>query len=418
MKSRQLSITVAVLATLAISPYAQAASVQAVSGDAKIMNTLGKTYIHSRHTGTMPYWGPCYRCKSKIEDVPTCNSSEEHQVLATWTNSGDSSCGGYETDTFTAETECSTSGQVILDLVNTSYDPASTTSTHYGITVPIAYSGSSDVNQQAVFGGGNTCSQNFDWYPTYSIHGDDADGTFNGSVSFGNYLSPSQYYQSPSFPIVFQNYEEVKVKKCKEYPPTSSECAVPPPASQTSLPVYSWNCDTQETGWNADVCSNASISESNAEWIFGAADGDTGTAQSGYSVMQSQYVNPTSDPMPATLVFAADNYGWVWINGQQVAFTKGFSQLSSVNITLAPGTNTIDFMVMNAPDSPSTDPNEFANPSAGILAITNSSGENIMGSNSGEWVLEQNPPSTPDPSPSSLLSGTGYTAQNCYDGGC
>jgi hypothetical protein len=160
------------------------------------------------------------------------------------------------------------------------------------------------------------------------------------------------------------------------------------------------------------------ISGNSAEWIFGANDGLSGTAQSGYSVMEAQYDNPTNLGMPATLTFAADNFGWVWINGQQVGYTAGFSTLDTVSITLPPGMDTIDFMVMNDPNAPVSDPSEFQNPAAGILAISNSSGQALIGTNDTNWYLVDNPPAAPVPSPSSLLAGTGYTPQNCAAGGC
>lgn len=412
------SVRLAVLlATMAIAGPADAASVTAVSGDAHIMATLGKPYIHSRHVGTMPYWGPCYRCTTKEEPEASCKSGKTH-VLATWTSSGDSTCGGYESDTFTAYTECSGSA-VDLYLRNNSYNPADTTGKmYYNATVPISMGGSygNQVNMQAVFGGGNSCSQDFDWYPTYAITGDDTDGTFNGTVTFGNYLSPYQYQQSPSFHIIFQNYKLVSVRVCKHYEPTSNECATPPPQSEVNPPVYGWDCNLSAQGWGGSSICNGAGSE--AQWIWGASDGATGTSQSGYSVMQATFTNPTDLAMTATMAVAADNYGWVWINGQQVAFTQGFTTPQIDTIDLPPGKDTIDFMVLNYPNSPASDPSQNANPAAGILSITDSSGQPLLSTNSTNWTMIQNPPATPDPSPQSLLSGTSYTPKNCYDGGC
>lgn len=410
------------LQTSVLPTEAQAASVYGIAQNDLQMNTLGTPYIHSRHTGTIPYWGPCYRCTTQMVSEPACTPGSPAQTLAQYTLSGYSSCGGFESDSFTATTQCA-NGAVQLVLTNNSYNPADTTGKqYYSATVPIAIpnggSFGSSVNMQAVFGGGNGCSQNFDWYPTYAITGEDVNGTFNGSVTFGNYLSPGQYQQSPTFPVVFQNYKLVAQTTCQQYAPTSSECQTPPPASQTNLPVYQWACDTAENGWNSGVCGNSAISTSGAEWIFGASDGIDGTAQAGYSVMESQYENPTSLPMPATLTFAADNFGWVWINGAQVGYTTSFSQLTTESVSLPPGTDTIDFMVLNYPNSPTSNPNEFQNPSAGILAITNGSGQVILGTNDTDWYLVENPPSAPNPSPASVISGTGYTPQNCAAGGC
>ncbi|ACK78025.1 hypothetical protein JKG41_09935 [Acidithiobacillus sp. MC2.1] len=411
------------LPAVGLSDTAQAASVYGIAQDDLNMNTLGTPYIHSRHTGLMPYWGPCYRCSTQMVSEPACTVGTPPVTLASWTNSGNSSCGGYESDSFTASTQCSTSGVVQLVVTNSSYNPADTTGkVNYGVTIPLSIPNGgnygSAVNMNDVFGG-NNCSQNFDWYPSYAVTGEDVNGTFNGTVTFGNYLSPSQYAQSPSFPVVFQNYKLVAVRTCHQYAPTSSECQTPPPPTQTNLPVYQWACDIAESGWQpGGICSNSLISGNGAEWIFGANDGLSGTAQSGYSVMEAQYDNPTNLGMPATLTFAADNFGWVWINGQQVGYKAGFSTLDTVSIMLPPGTDTIDFMVMNDPNAPVSDPSEFQNPAAGILAISNSSGQALIGTNDTNWYLVDNPPAAPVPSPSSLLAGTGYTPQNCAAGGC
>lgn len=423
MKSRKLATFV--LATVfQFYGQVQGASVYGITHDDLEMNTMGEAYIHARHTGLMPYWGPCYRCKTQVVSEPTCTVGTQQHTLAEWTSNGYSSCGGFESDSFTAYTQCTGSGVVQIVLQNNSYNPADTTGKdYYSATVPIAVPNGGNygtsVNMQAVFGGGNNCSENFDWYPTYAITGEDVNGTFNGTVTFGNYLSPGQYQQSPTFPVVFQNYKEVDKRVCKQYAPLSTECKTPPPASQTNLPTYAWACDTSENGWQpGSVCTNSAIQNSGAQWIFGADNGLSGTAQSGYSVMQTTYVNPTNLAMPATLTFAADNFGWVWINGQQVAFTNSFTRLDTVQISLPPGKDTITFMVMNDPNSPSSNPNEFLNPSAGILAITNGSGQTIVSTNDTNWYLVDNPPSAPIPSPSSLLAGTGYTPVNCASGGC
>lgn len=426
MSTRRTALSIALLmasAGIILPAPALAASVYGITGDDLQMNTLGQQYIHSRHTGLMPYWGPCYRCTTQVESEPTCTPGTQNHVLAQWTNTGNSSCGGYESDSFEAYTQCTNSGIVQIVLQNNSYDPnASVGQKNYGATVPIAVPQGGNygqsLNMSSVFGGGNSCSQNFDWYPTYGITGEDVNGTFNGTVTFGNYLSPSQYEQSPTFPVVFQNYKLVSVRTCQQYAPTSTECKTPPPASQTNQPTYAWACDTSENGWQpGSVCTNSAIQSSGAEWIFGSNTGISGTAQSGYFVMQARYDNPTSSTMPATLTFAADNFGWVWINGEQVGYTDTFTTLTTEAISLPPGEDTVDFMVMNDPNAPSSDPTEFENPAAGILSITNSAGQTILATNDTDWTEIDNPPTNPDPSPQSLLPA-GYTPQNCAAGGC
>ncbi|EGQ64005.1 conserved domain protein, putative [Acidithiobacillus sp. GGI-221] len=98
-----------------------------------------------------------------------------------------------------------------LVITNNSYNPAdSTGKINYGINIPLTVPNGGNygtqLNMNDVFGG-NNCSQNFDWYPSFGITGEDVNGTFNGTITFGNYLSPSQYAQSPTFPVVFQNYK-------------------------------------------------------------------------------------------------------------------------------------------------------------------------------------------------------------------
>jgi hypothetical protein len=220
------------LPTASLSTTAQAASVYGIAQNDLQMNTLGTPYIHSRHTGLMPYWGPCERCTTQMVSEPACTVGSQPQTLATWTNAGNSSCGGYESDTFTATTQCSLSGVVQLVITNNSYNPADTTGkVNYGINIPLTVPNGGNygtqLNMNDVFGG-NNCSQNFDWYPSFGITGEDVNGTFNGTITFGNYLSPSQYAQSPTFPVVFQNYKLVSVRTCKQYAPTSTECQTPP----------------------------------------------------------------------------------------------------------------------------------------------------------------------------------------------
>lgn len=239
MKKNTLLLAIYIgLQSAAIPFNAQAASVYSITGDDLKMNTLGSEYIHSRRIGLMPYWGPCYRCPTTLESEAACTPGTEH-VLAQWTSSGYSSCGGYETDSFEAYAVCENSGIVKIVLQNNSYDPnASVGQKNYGATVPIPVppggSYGQSVNMNSVFGGGNSCSQNFDWYPTYGITGDDVNGTFNGSITFGNYLSPGQYEQSPTYHVAFQNYKLVPVQICKDYSPTSSECQIP--YANTSIP--------------------------------------------------------------------------------------------------------------------------------------------------------------------------------------
>lgn len=427
--------TTAAPAAPTASTYSGAASVGQVGEDVLNMDNMGEPFIHSRHTGTMPYWGDCYRCYSQQVSQPECQPGTPAQQLAEWSSSGDSSCGGTETDTFVVSAVCEQNGQVELDILNTSQNPAATVSQKtytMDVTIGLGQSGVTSFQSNAsnsctgqttgtvdftCSSGSNSCSQGFDWYPIFSVSGATNNGTFVGSVSFGNYLSPSQYQSSGAIGVEYSEYATVNEMVCQHYPPGSAQCNTV--NQQPTLPVYQWACDTAENGWQpGSLCANSLVSANGSEWIFGAPDGANGTAQSGYSVMQAQYVNPTSLSMPATLAFAADNYGWVWINGTQVGFMGGFGSPQTDPVVLPPGTDTIDFMVLNYPNSPPSDPKEYANPAAGILAISNSSGQPLIGSNDNEWNLVDNPPATPNPTPTSLIGSTGYTPQNCATGNC
>ena len=85
MSTRRTALSIALLmasAGIILPATVQAASVYGITGDDLQMNTLGSQYIHSRHTGLMPYWGPCYRCTTQIESEPTCTPGTQNHVLA------------------------------------------------------------------------------------------------------------------------------------------------------------------------------------------------------------------------------------------------------------------------------------------------------------------------------------------------
>jgi len=409
-----------------------AASVTSVSSDALGMQQLGQPYIHSQYAGSMPYWGPCERCQEEPVNVPSqmCTTDTQGVPLAQWTSSGQSSCGSYEEDTFEALAQCTNNGQVGLEILNTSYDPgASVSQKNYSLSALFTLDNglqnvtgsaagsctgntSGNVNFTCNYGG-NSCSQNFDWYPVITVTGDANDGTFVGTVTFTNYLSPSQV-QSKTFNISFSNYKTQEQLVCQQYYPTSSECMdTSNVLGEENSPTYQFPC-TSELGWANPYCT----SELNgAQFIFGAPDGESGTAQAGYSVMQATYDNPTSVNMPATLNFAADNYGWVWIDGSQVAFTQGYNSVDSENVLLPPGNVTITFLVMNYPNCAAGATSCPANPAAGILTLQNTAGQTLLSTNSNLWTLIQSPPTPPNPSMQSLLP-PGYTPVNCFDNTC
>ncbi len=416
-----------------IPATAFAASVTTISSDALAMGQLGKPYIHSQYSGSMPYWGPCERCQEEPVNTPSqmCTTDTQGVPLAQWTSSGQSSCGSYEEDTFEAIGKCLNNGEVGLEILNTSYDPgASVSQKNYSMSAEYTMdNGLQNVTGSAsgsCYGstgpdsdftctyGGNSCSQNFDWYPSITVSGTANDGTFVGSVTFTNYLSPSQE-QSKTFNIEFSNYKTQEELVCKHYYPTSQTCQdTANTEGQDNAPTYEFPCTTHEEGWDNPDCTT-SLNE--AQFIFGAPDGDSGTAQSGYSVMQATYDNPTSVTMPATLNFAADNFGWVWINGSQVGFTQGFDTTDSENVLLPPGNVTVTFLVMNEPNCAAGSSSCPQNPAAGILTLQNSAGQTLLSTNSNLWTLIKDPPTAPNPSMQSLLP-SGYTPVNCFDHTC
>lgn len=422
---------------------AQAASVYGIAQDDLQMGTLGEQYIHSRHIGLMPYWGPCDRCSREAVCSP-----QPYPKAA--------SCAGPINGWATGEGTYAPDAQWIYgtdNCRNAQSDYSEYLDTFYqnNTATPIVATAWYAMND---FGG---LYINGVQECTYSDAGHTGNGAYpstgglascqitlpvgtdtvmirvtnGGGSSYGilqvDYNSQAiittnpntWYYVTGQCP---QEYQRV----CRQYAPTSAKCQTPPDAETLEPSAYSWACqftgNPEIGGWYQDICQNSYVTNSQAQWIFGASDGATGTAQSGYSVMQASFDN-TLGTISANLTFLADNIGWVWLNGQQVAYGNWSTQSTnpspwSGNITVPAGNDTIDFMVMNYPDAPVSDPTEYANPSLGILSLTAGTGQVLISSNASDWYLATNSPTPPDPSPQSLLAGTGYTAQNCASGGC
>ncbi|MBN6739625.1 hypothetical protein JKG47_03600 [Acidithiobacillus sp. MC6.1] len=422
---------------------AQAASVDQVSGNAALMPTLNRQYVHSRHAGTMPYWGPCYRCKMLPVQTasPQCAANTPPEVLAEWTNSGTSSCGSQETDTFEATTQCLTNGEESIEFTETSSDPGATVSqksyqlsADYTLmnglanvtgTGPVGQcSGSTGAQTDFTCGfGQNSCGNNFDWYPEITVDGTEGSGSFNGTITFTNYLSPTQE-QSASFDVQFSNYITTKERICKQYPPLSSECTSTQDTAavvNSGLPVYQWPCNTQENGWQAGFYCNGYFLQSN--WIFGSADASTEPPESAYSVMETEYENPTGTPQNGKLYIETDGAGWVWINGVQVAYVNSnggsSTDIQEFNASLPAGNDKIVFMVQNIPNCSFTNQSTCTpKPAAGILTLLEGS-NNMLAVNSNEaaWYLIGSPPATPYPTPQSLMP-SGWTPVNCATQTC
>jgi hypothetical protein len=89
MSTRHTVLSIALLiasAGILLPATANAASVYSITGDDLKMNTLGSEYIHSRHIGLMPYWGPCYRCETKYKEQ--CSASNNSSNLVTYSGDG------------------------------------------------------------------------------------------------------------------------------------------------------------------------------------------------------------------------------------------------------------------------------------------------------------------------------------------
>ena len=175
--------------------------------------------------------------------------------------------------------------------------------------------------------------------------------------------------------------------------------------------TYEWSCAAGPWG-SSQSCAAGGASSYGGQWIWGASDGVSGTNQSGYYVMDNQFNNTTGAPITATLTFSADNFGWVWLNGQQVASAvnpngNNWQVATTATITLPIGINTISFLVLNQPPY-------NPNPAAGILAIAQGN-KSLLASNS-KWWYTTAPPASPNPPMSQVIPG--YTPYNCSTGTC
>ena len=416
------------LSAVDLPDTARAASVFGIAQDDLNMNTLGTPYIHSRHTGLMPYWGPCYRCQQELQITSLTANIDSNGPGNPWTISGSGTDWTFSdpaaaqhgaayqqvlsyspsTGEFTGAVNLTGSAEIgYVCGGNSGLEAAGSSIDAMNLPVGVNDCDASYLNSQNAFGGpitltdgtftGNAIYVNDSW-GTYEFYpsGHCVDATFNGA-NIGQMCGAG-----------------VEQNVCTHYAPTTTECQTPPSPSSQDLPTYAWTCDSYDEGALTGVCSNTAIASTGAEWIFGTGNGLMGTAAVGYSVMQAQYDNTASFAIAATLTFAAENYGWVWINGQQVGYTDSYTSLTSESVSMPAGMNTVDFMVMNAPaSSPTTN-----SPAAGILSLTNSSGGTLLSTNDSDWSVVDNPPATPSPTPASLLAGTGDTAVDCASGAC
>lgn len=433
---------------------AQAASVDSISANAGILPTLNKQYVHSRHAGTMPYWGDCYRCKITPVQMlsPLCAAGAAPQVLAEWTSTGTSTCGSPEKDIFEATTDCLTNGEESIKFTETSTDSGTTSSQKtYNLSADYTLmSGLADVTGTGPVGqcsgntgastdftcafGQNSCSADFDWYPEITINGTEGSGSFNGVITFTNYLSPTQE-QSKSFDVQFSNYITEKERQCTQYPPLSSECTS---TSDTAATVnsggdlYQWPCATQEGGWNVtgETASNPSTTNNycngflnSSDWIFGSSDGASDAPPSAYTVMETEYDNTSGSPESGIMTIATDGAGWVWINGTQVAYVESnatsYQDIQEIPVSLPAGDDQIVFMVQKIPGCPATDPSACTpSGAAGIMSIVEGSDNMlIVNTNTNAWYAIGSPPASPNPTPQSLMT-SGWTPVNCGTQAC
>ncbi|MBE7562795.1 hypothetical protein H7F10_07495 [Acidithiobacillus sp. HP-6] len=446
MITRHAALSIALLmasAGIILPAPSLAASVYGITGDDLQMNTLGSQYIHSRHTGLMPYWGPCYRCKKQEECSPQPYPKASYCAgpVNGWAGNGDAPDAQWIYGT----TNCRNAGSGVTQYLETFYNN-NTDSTIQGT----AWYAMNDFG--AVYVNGAQVASYSDVGHTGAHAYPGTDGLLssaislppgkdtivmritNGSGSSYGILQVNADINGTEQPIITSNpstwyyitgecpveYERV----CGHYGPQSTECTTPPTDETLYPDPSSWACNFTGNpligGWYQDVCQNPQITAANAQWIYGANDGATGVPQSAYSVMQATFDN-TLGNIQANLTFLADNIGWVWINGQQVAYgnweSENNSEPWSGNVSVPAGQDTIDYMVMNYPSVPYSPTAPANNPSVGILALTASTGQVLIQSNASNWDVVTAPPTTPDPTPQSLLPA-GYTPQNCAAGGC
>ncbi|MBU2765982.1 hypothetical protein HAP94_07180 [Acidithiobacillus ferrivorans] len=418
------SLAAASLIALVWPSLANAMSVQGVTQNALQLNTLGTPYIHSRHAGLMPYWGPCYRCQTVTTSY--CTAANNNSNLMTYSGQGnsftvsDTNCNwslvlnngqwaGYYDSTLSWNNTTGTfSGSL-------NFTGASEIQVICGGNSGIAGSGSSIVPDNLPIGSGgcNPGNQTATGNPITLQNGDFVGGPITIGNVWGNWtvaaagtcLAVSYNGASEGDLCAFTNTTK---QVCHHYLPTSTTCKRP--ANELGS-VTAWPCNTQTTWPNSQACATGG----GASWIWGSPDGASGTNASGYYVMETQYNNQTGSPINASLVFSADNNGWVWINGQQVGFGDNWTVNTTAAVQLPVGTDTIDFMVMNTPD-PYAGSSEIS-PAAGVLSI--SQGGQILVTTNSNWWFVNAPPATPSPTPQSLLSASpGYAPFNCAAGGC
>lgn len=130
--------------------------------------------------------------------------------------------------------------------------------------------------------------------------------------------------------------------------------------------------------------------DSKASWIWNSP-GASETAIAETVAFGASYSNPKSTPVPATLIFMADNTADVYLNGVLLASTgdrswKMFLSYPRVPIVLSPGINELVFNVTNTfnPDSPLK-----KNPAGLIYSVISSDGIVLIrsGCASGKFLL-------------------------------
>jgi hypothetical protein len=426
---RRLFAAFAVAGVFSAAPLAQAASVSTATSDARTLGTMGSLYIHSRHVGTMPYWGDCYRCQP-TEQLQSCTTQTSPTGFA-YSSGGNNVYIESASCDFTAQDANTTTPTGLSSVIT--YDPTTGDFTGQMDITGISQYGQVCGGNSGLEGTGTTivpmdspaepagCTTTNQSAsgPPISVSGEMfSGGPITVGNAWGNFVfTPSSNCLSVTFnnsPLGYVCMFPTKmVEQCTHYAPTSQQCLSQ--AYNDYGTPSGWSCNTSP--WSgSSACQNSSLA--NSQWLWGFSDGNSGTTVGGYFIYSTQYDNTTNAAIPSTLYMAADTYGWVWINGQQVLTCPSYSTTCQTNVTMPTGYSTITYMVMSAPSNATT---STRSPAAGILSIVDyATGATLAGTNKGTWWLTPTPPSTPSPTPQSVLNSagdSGFTPINCTSSG-
>lgn len=410
----------AALFLTAFPALSQAASVDAVSKDNLELQQLGSTYIHSRHVGTMPYWGECYRCAPQV--VNNYCTTQTNPSGFEYTEGGNdlyiqsANCSIYSTDASDTEENTGLADSITYDDTTNVFSGAIdlTGLTQEGVIcggnsgiqgenntivalndpTPDSTSSTCDANQDASGGPITLTGTEFGGSP---ITVENAWGFF--TVSPGdNCLNFSFNNESLGAACLFPASMEIR---CHHYAPTSSQCETTS-YDDFGAPEGVYGCGSGST-WGG-TCSS---SLSGSDWLWGFDDGNTGTAVGGYFTLSSYYDNSSGNAIPSVISMEADSYGWLFVNGQQVLSCAQGSDCTA-NYNMPTGYDYISYVILSAPENAS---DSTRDPAAGIVSIIDSAtGSALVSSNGSSWWMSPVLPGSLSPSMQTVLDDNGDSA--------